>query len=65
MKKTLLLITALAGTLSGFAQTQIGNSDMELWENVGSSTEEPNNWNSFKTGTGSVSGLFGSTTIAR
>lgn len=65
MKKTLLLIAALAGTISGFAQTQIGNGDMELWDNVGSSTEEPNNWNSFKTGIGSMSTLFGSTTIAR
>ena len=48
-----------------FAQTQIGNSNLENWENVGTSTEEPLNWNSFKTGSGSVSGLFGSTTIAR
>ena len=65
MKKTLLLITALAGTLVSYSQTQIGNSDLESWDNVGASTEEPTNWNSFKTGTGTVAGLFGSTTIAR
>jgi hypothetical protein len=37
-----------------FAQ-QIGNSNMESWENVGQTTEEPTNWNSFKTATGSLS----------
>jgi hypothetical protein len=35
------------------AQTQIGNGDLEQWENVGAPTEEPINWNSFKTGSGS------------
>ncbi len=65
MKKTLLLITAFAGALTTAAQTQLGNGSLESWDNVGASTEEPTNWNSFKTGTGSVSGLFGSTTIAR
>jgi hypothetical protein len=54
MKKTLLLITALAGTISGFAQTQIGNSDMELWDNATNSSAEPVNWNSFKTASGGL-----------
>ena len=39
------------------AQTQIGNSDMELWENVTAPTEEPVNWNSFKTGSGNFAGF--------
>jgi hypothetical protein len=33
---------------------QIGNSDMELWDNVGQATEEPTNWNSFKSAQGSL-----------
>jgi hypothetical protein len=37
-----------------FAQQQIGNSNMESWDNVGQSTEEPTNWSSFKTGTGGL-----------
>lgn len=65
MKKTLLLITALAGTISGFAQTQIGNGSLESWDNVGGATEEPTNWNSFKNGSGGLVSFFGSTTIAR
>lgn len=47
------------------AQQQIGNSNLESWDNVGQSTEEPSNWNSFKTGSGGLASLFGSTTIAR
>lgn len=34
------------------AQTPIPNGGMENWQNVGSSTEEPTEWNSNKTGTG-------------
>ncbi len=56
----ILLFTSL-GT---FAQQQIGNSNMESWDNVGQSTEEPTNWNSFKTGTGGLSS-FGSQQVAR
>ena len=37
---------------------------MESWDNVGQSTEEPTNWNSFKTGTGGLSS-FGSQQVAR
>lgn len=51
-------------SFAAFAQQQIGNSNMESWDNVGQSTEEPTNWNSFKTGTGSwVS--FGSQQVGR
>ena len=44
----------LFSSLSVFAQQQIGNSNMESWDNVGQSTEEPTNWSSFKTGTGGL-----------
>lgn len=38
------------------AQTQIGNSDMEMWESV-SSDFEPVNWNSFLSAQGSLTGF--------
>jgi len=34
------------------AQTQLNNSGFENWENVGSATEEPLDWSSFKTASG-------------
>jgi plastocyanin len=59
MKKKLLrlvfvsgLFTTFSGVISG--QQQIPNSGFENWENVGSNTEEPLNWNSNKTGTGNA-----------
>jgi hypothetical protein len=63
MKKITLNII-LFSSLSLFAQQQIGNSNMESWDNVGQSTEEPTNWSSFKTGTGGLSS-FGSQQVAR
>jgi hypothetical protein len=36
---------------------QIGNGDLENWENVAAPTEEPVNWNSFKTGSGTFAGF--------
>ena len=62
--KKLALNILLFTSFGSFAQQQIGNSNMEAWENVGSATEEPNNWNSFKTGTGGLSG-FASKQIER
>jgi hypothetical protein len=56
MKKITLLF-GLFLTTTSFAQTQIGNGDLEQWENVAAPTEEPNNWNSFKTGSGSFAGF--------
>ena len=55
--KNFTLVIACFLSLMTYAQTQIGNSDMELWENVGAPTEEPNNWNSFKTGSGNFAGF--------
>lgn len=52
MKKITFLLVSFAYSFS-FAQQQVGNGDMELWDNVGQASEEPSNWNSFKTGQGS------------
>ncbi|MBI2259968.1 MAG: hypothetical protein HYU67_13845 [Flavobacteriia bacterium] len=64
MKKCSLLILSL---LSGFyiiSQTQIDNNGFELWDNVGSTSEEPNNWNGFKTASGTWNS-FGSQQVIR
>lgn len=53
MKKKFTIASLLFTSFSFFAQQQIGNSDMELWDNVGQATEEPTNWNSFKSAQGS------------
>ena len=39
-------------TVSSINAQQIGNGDMELWDNLGQANEEPSNWNSFKSGQG-------------
>lgn len=49
--KKLLTLLSITFTTGMFAQTTIQNGDFELWENVGSSTEEPTFFNSNKTGT--------------
>lgn len=51
MKKLYSLLIGSIITVSAAAQMQIDNGDFEQWENVGSTTEEPNGWNSNKTGT--------------
>lgn len=56
MKKITLLF-ALASASLVVAQSQVANSDLELWENLGAPTEEPINWNSFKTGSGNFAGF--------
>lgn len=53
MKKT-LLFTALVFSFGAFAQTQIGNGDMESWND--DPTDAPDNWNSFLSATGTWSG---------
>jgi hypothetical protein len=53
MRKITLNIL-LFSSINVFAQQQIGNSNMESWDNVGQSAEEPTNWSSFKTGTGGL-----------
>lgn len=63
MKKMRLSTLLFAGlfllgiTQVSKAQTQINNSGFEDWENLGSATEEPVEWNSFKTASGTISYL--------
>lgn len=51
MMKKVTIASFLFSSFSFFAQ-QIGNSNMESWDNVGQASEEPTNWNSFKTAQG-------------
>lgn len=60
MKKTLLALGAIAFTTLSFSQQQIGNSDLEAWEVVASPDEEPVNWSSFLTASGSLAGFASS-----
>ena len=52
MKKITFLYLTLVFSFAE-AQQQIGNGNMESWDNVGQSSEEPTNWNGFKSGQGS------------
>jgi len=56
MKQLLLLPSLAMLSFCGFAQTQIGNGDMESWEAV-SQGEEPVNWSSFMTADGNFANL--------
>ncbi len=62
MKAQLLIIFLLLGPQ--FYAQQIGNSGFENWDNLGSNQEEPTNWSSFKTATGSFA-AFGSKQVER
>ncbi len=59
MKRIFLTLTLLFTTsilLNSFAQTpQVNNSNFENWENIGADEEEPLEWNSFMTASGSWS----------
>lgn len=55
--KTITLIFSCSIAFLTLAQSQLGNGNMEQWDNVGAPTEEPKNWNSFKTGTGPFAGF--------
>jgi hypothetical protein len=63
MKKFTFLYLSLAFSFAQ-AQQQIGNSNLESWDNVGQSTEEPTNWNGFKSAQGSFTS-FGSQQVQR
>lgn len=45
----------IIGLQTSFFAQQIGNSGFENWDNLGSNQEEPTNWSSFKTASGSLS----------
>lgn len=53
MRKFKLFILASACTLGVMAQN-VNNADFENWENLGAVTEEPNDWNSFKSAQGAL-----------
>jgi hypothetical protein len=53
MKKRLFTLLFVGTSAIGFAQMQIGNSNFETWETV-SSGEEPTNWSSFLSASGSL-----------
>ena len=57
MIRKLLAFSTILIAFNGLTQTQIGNSGMETWTNLGANTEEPTNWNSFMSGTGGLSGF--------
>ncbi|MFM7644837.1 MAG: hypothetical protein ACKO5N_08630 [Sphingomonadales bacterium] len=44
----------IIGLQTSFFAQQIGNSGFENWDNLGSNQEEPTNWSSFKTASGSL-----------
>jgi len=58
MNKFYTFFICLISTGTLFSQ-QIDNASMETWDNLGASTEEPTNWNSFMTATGGLA-FFGS-----
>jgi len=62
--KRITIAGFLFTSFSFFAQQQIGNGNMESWDNVGQGTEEPTNWNSFKSAQGSFTS-FGSQQLQR
>jgi hypothetical protein len=62
MKKITFLFFSFSFSIA--QAQQIENSMMELWENVGQATEEPINWNSFKTAQGSFT-AFASQQVQR
>jgi len=62
MKKITFLF--LSFSFSFAHAQQIGNSNMEAWDNVGQASEEPVNWNSFKSAQGSFT-AFASQQVQR
>ena len=62
MKANLLTLILLLGPQ--FYAQQMGNLGFENWDNLGSNQEEPTNWSSFKTATGSFA-AFGSKQVER
>jgi hypothetical protein len=61
MKAHLLSVILLTTTLHA---QQIGNAGFENWDNLGANQEEPTNWSSFKTATGSFA-TFASKQVER
>lgn len=49
MKGTVIILFISFSGWYGISQQQLENGNLELWENVGTATEEPVNWSSLKT----------------
>lgn len=54
MKRSILLVSGFLVSFITFSQQQIGNGSMETWTGLGTASEEPTNWNSFKTASGTM-----------
>jgi hypothetical protein len=59
MKRTILFSAAILAASASLAQQQVANSDFELWESSTSELNEPVNWNSFKSASGTWSSFGG------
>lgn len=57
MKKLYFSLFVIIPLFSWSQPQQINNSNFELWQNVGSNTEKPNDWNSFMNASGTFSGF--------
>ncbi len=64
MKNTFTFCSIAFSLSTLFAQQQLGNSNMEAWENIGAATEEPTNWNGFKSASGGLA-AFASQQVIR
>ena len=59
--KKLIILSFIFLTLSVASVTkaqQVNNSGFETWDNLGAATEEPTDWNSFKTASGTLAYLL-------
>lgn len=65
MKKITISILFLSLTIPSFSQTVINNADFTNWTAVGQATEEPQYWNSNKTGGGNAGSAFAPQTCYR
>lgn len=62
--KLLLMLPVFTMFIQVNAQTTVNNAGFEDWDNLGSNTEEPSQWNSFKSAQGAYS-TFGAQQVKR
>ena len=65
MKKLFTLCLSAVLSLTAMAQRQIQNPGFETWENEGTTSVEPEHWNSFMSGTGSFKSLAAAQQVAK
>jgi hypothetical protein len=61
----LMLISLFAVKAQKTNYPQINNGEFENWDNLGTATEEPTEWNSFKSASGPLAAQFGAQQIIR